>query len=98
MADVIEAVDPTDIRNAPPPPYVVTDADRERWDLSGKVAEAIWNDNAPGERLDPVFYWHMQRTVYKSDIPTSATGDRIPESDTDGELQPPALEPLPRGW
>jgi hypothetical protein len=74
MADVIEA-DATEIRNAPPPPFVRTDADRKRWDISGKVAEAIFHDNAPGEPLDPVFYWHMQRTVYGSDIPTGTPGD-----------------------
>jgi hypothetical protein len=94
--DVIEAADPRDVRNAPPPPYVVTRADRERWELAGKIAEAVWEANAPGERLDPSFYWQMQRTVYSSDIPTGSPAD-VEEAEVSGsgetgpEVDPQAL-------
>ena len=66
------------MRSAPPPPYVVTEDERAGWDLCGRIAEALWEANAPGQPLDPSFYWHMQRTAYESEHPTGSPDDLIP--------------------
>lgn len=92
--EVVEVADPTDVRSAPPPPYVVTDADRERWELSGKIAEALWEANAPDEPMDPQFYWTMQRTVYASDVPTGSPDD-IAKSVGQDLSEAPEADPLP---
>ena len=75
VTDLLSDRDPTDIRNAPPPDYVVTVEDRERWDLAGKIAEVLWEAFEPGEPLDPRFYWMMQRGVCGSDVPTETASD-----------------------
>lgn len=36
VTDPMGDLDPTDIRNAPQPGYVVTPEDRERWELTGR--------------------------------------------------------------
>ena len=54
----------------------MTAADRERWSLSGKIAEAIWETNAPGQPLDPQFYWMMRASIYGSDMPTGTADDQ----------------------
>jgi hypothetical protein len=39
------------------------------------MAEAIWEASEPDQRLDPQFYWMMQRTIYNSEIPTGTPED-----------------------
>lgn len=51
------------------PPYVVTHADRERWALSGDIAEALWELYEEGP-LDREWLWQMQRSIYRQEIPT----------------------------
>ena len=70
MTDLLSDRDPTDIRNAPPPDYVVTVEDRERWTLAGRIAEALWEALEPNQPLDNAWFWQMQRAAYHSDIPT----------------------------
>ncbi|HLX33060.1 MAG TPA: hypothetical protein VKR79_09880 [Gaiellaceae bacterium] len=71
--------DPTDIRNAPPPGYVVSAEDLERWRLCGKLAEAMWALNVPDEPLDKVWYWTSLRAFYSSDLPTGSPDSAEPE-------------------
>lgn len=61
--------DESDPRSAPAPAYVVTEADRDRWKVSGDIAEALWelHEDTP---LDPTWYWQMQRSIYRQEIPT----------------------------
>lgn len=41
------------------PPQVVTEADRTRWDNSGKVARDVLGEDATVEAV-----WQMRRTIY----------------------------------
>jgi hypothetical protein len=51
----MDAIDPTDITQTPAPSFVVTEDDRARWDIAGKLAQAMWEANAPGAPLDNAF-------------------------------------------
>ena len=61
------------------PPYVRSEADRERWDLVGKIAEAYVA--AFEDHPDPHFVWYAQRQWYFSDIPTGSPEDLAISSD-----------------
>ena len=54
---------------------MVTEADRERWELAGKIAEKLWEENAPGVQLDNARWWFTVRSIYRSDIPTRLPGE-----------------------
>jgi hypothetical protein len=57
------------------PSYVRTPEERERFELSHAVAEAISAANEPDGRPNPLFVLHMRETIYFSDIPTGTPED-----------------------
>lgn len=48
------------------PPFVESDEDRERWDLSLAVAHDLFED------LGPAATWGAARAIFSSDVPTAA--------------------------
>jgi hypothetical protein len=50
----------------PYPPYVTTEADRRRWDLSEQAARRV----AANIGGDEATIWLATRSLYRSDIPT----------------------------
>jgi len=48
----------------PYPPYVVTEAERERWDLSEGIARLIFDDAGEAQ------VWQATRSIFRSDFPT----------------------------
>jgi hypothetical protein len=55
------------------PPYVRTDAEKERWDIVRQIAERyveLYEDEP-----DPSFVWYATRQWYFSDIPTGSPDD-----------------------
>ena len=48
----------------PYPPYVITEAERKRWDLAEGIARLIFDDAGEAQ------VWQATRSVYRSDIPT----------------------------
>ncbi len=51
------------------PPYVITEADQARWDLSMAIAETTIAELGDGTP-DTAFLWSYARTVYHSELPT----------------------------
>lgn len=51
----------------PYPPYVNTEEERRRWDLSKATARDL---AANSDIDDPAFVWLATRSIYNSDIPT----------------------------
>lgn len=81
--------------DAPPPSYVITEADRERWSLSGQIAERMWElyEDAP---TDPEWVFQMQRFIYaQNDIPT---GSGELSEEVYAPLDPDADEDHQRAW
>lgn len=54
-----------DVFGTPYPPYVVTEAQRARWNASLRAAESV-----TGESVGSAFHWQTTRWLYHSDIPT----------------------------
>jgi len=55
------------------PQYVVTEGQRERWQLAHAIATKISADNEPGGVPNSRFVWYFTRDAYNSDIPTDET-------------------------
>jgi hypothetical protein len=60
------------------PAYVRTPEERERFELSHALAEAISAQYEPDGRPDAVFVFHMREHIYASDIPTGGPDDVPP--------------------
>jgi len=61
-----ERLDPT---GTPRPPYVTTEAERQRWDLCVLIAREIVDlHEGPGENA--AMRWQMVRSIYQSDMET----------------------------
>jgi hypothetical protein len=58
------------------PFYVQTDKQRERWELSHAIAEAISAENEPDGRPNTLFVWHMTRHLFSSEMPTGSVDDQ----------------------
>lgn len=52
------------------PPYVITPAERERWDLSLGIATQMFGD------VGSDHVWMAARSIYRGPIPTRACPDR----------------------
>ena len=57
------------------PPYVLTDQDRQRWQLCHALATRLSEFCDPGGRADGAFVFTYTRKLYSSDIPLGAPGD-----------------------
>jgi hypothetical protein len=69
---------PEEVRRIPDyalPSYVRTPEQRERFELSHAVAEAISAENEPDGRPNSLFVLSMRETIYLSDIPTGTPED-----------------------
>ena len=51
------------------PPYVVSDDERERWDLSLGIATELFGD------VGPDHVWMATRSIYRGPIPTRTADD-----------------------
>jgi hypothetical protein len=59
------------------PPYVTTEAQRERFDLSKAIAQRqveLYDDDP-----NPLYVWLTTRWLYHSDIPTGGPDEAVPQ-------------------
>jgi hypothetical protein len=54
------------------PPWVVSDEERERWDLAEGIARRLFGD------VGPDHVWMAARSIYQGPIPTRTSGDDDP--------------------
>ena len=57
------------------PPFVLTGADRERWELAVAIAEETSRQNEPDGRPNSLFVFGYARTVFFSELETGSPGD-----------------------
>jgi len=65
----------------PYPPYVNTDSERRRWELSEQAAYRLFEDVG----ADNVLIWTTTRSLYRSDIPTGVPDESAAARTKDGE-------------
>ncbi len=52
------------------PPYVVSEEERQRWDLAHGIATELFGD------VGPDHVWMAARSIYQGPIPTRTSDDR----------------------
>lgn len=62
------------------PPFVLTEADQARWDLSYAIAAKTSADNEPDGRPNSQFVWGYARTVFFSELPTGDPSELAEEA------------------
>jgi hypothetical protein len=70
------------------PPYVQTEADRERWLLCRKIATAFSEQNEESGVADVRFVWYGTRGLYQSDIPMTGSSEPAPDRDIEEPSSP----------
>lgn len=68
----------TDEQQAKYPPFVVSAAEKARWDVCAELAESVFEDLPESERATQV--WAATRAYYTSPIPTGDESERLQAS------------------